>query len=53
MTTSPDWTRAVKIIDGADEIVLACHIRPDADAIGSMVALLHALSGSCWTSHDG
>jgi bifunctional oligoribonuclease and PAP phosphatase NrnA len=46
MTPGPDWARAVKIIDGADEIVLACHIRPDADAIGSMLALLHALSGT-------
>jgi bifunctional oligoribonuclease and PAP phosphatase NrnA len=46
MTTSPDWPGAVKIIDGADEIVLACHTRPDADAIGSMLALLHALSGA-------
>jgi bifunctional oligoribonuclease and PAP phosphatase NrnA len=44
-TTNPDWDRTVKIIDGADEVCLACHIRPDADALGSMLALVHALSG--------
>ena len=43
MTTSPDWTRAVKIIDGAEQVFLACHIRPDADALGSMLAVTHAL----------
>jgi bifunctional oligoribonuclease and PAP phosphatase NrnA len=43
MTTSPDWARAVKIVDGADRVCLACHIRPDADALGSMVAVAQAL----------
>jgi bifunctional oligoribonuclease and PAP phosphatase NrnA len=44
MTTSNEWARAVKIIDGANEVCLACHVRPDADALGSMLAVLHALS---------
>jgi bifunctional oligoribonuclease and PAP phosphatase NrnA len=46
MTTSsdPEWARAVKAIDGASQICLACHVRPDADALGSMLAVLHALS---------
>jgi phosphoesterase RecJ-like protein len=44
MTTNNDWARAVKIIDGANEVCLACHVRPDADALGSMLAVLHALS---------
>ena len=35
--------RAVKPLDGAAEICLACHIRPDADALGSMLAVAHAL----------
>ncbi len=45
MTTSsdPEWARAVKVIDGASQVCLACHIRPDADALGSMLAVLHAL----------
>jgi bifunctional oligoribonuclease and PAP phosphatase NrnA len=38
-----EWARAVKILDGAAEICLACHIRPDGDALGSMLAVAHAL----------
>jgi len=45
MTTSPDWTRAVKLIDGAEAVCLACHIRPDADALGSMLGVAQALHG--------
>ncbi len=47
MTTSSDsaWARAVKAIDGASQVCLACHVRPDADALGSMLAVLHALCG--------
>jgi nanoRNase/pAp phosphatase (c-di-AMP/oligoRNAs hydrolase) len=43
MTTSPEWVRAVAILDGAQRVCLACHIRPDADALGSMVAVARAL----------
>jgi phosphoesterase RecJ-like protein len=43
MTTNNEWTRAVKVIDGASQVCLACHVRPDADALGSMLAVLHAL----------
>jgi bifunctional oligoribonuclease and PAP phosphatase NrnA len=45
MTTSSDadWARAVKVIDGASQVCLACHVRPDADALGSMLAVLDAL----------
>jgi bifunctional oligoribonuclease and PAP phosphatase NrnA len=38
-----EWTRAVKALDAAREICLACHIRPDADALGSMLAVAQAL----------
>jgi phosphoesterase RecJ-like protein len=38
-----DWTRAVALLDGADEVCLACHVRPDGDALGSMLAVAHAL----------
>ena len=38
-----EWSRAVKILDGATEICLACHVRPDGDALGSMLAVAHAL----------
>ncbi len=46
MTTSPepDWARAVKILDGASQVCLACHVRPDADALGSMLAFTQALA---------
>jgi phosphoesterase RecJ-like protein len=38
-----DWAKAVTLLDGADEVCLACHVRPDGDALGSMLALAHAL----------
>jgi bifunctional oligoribonuclease and PAP phosphatase NrnA len=38
-----DWARAVKILDEAEQVCLACHLRPDADALGSMVAVALAL----------
>jgi phosphoesterase RecJ-like protein len=46
MTTNPepDWARAVKILDGASQVCLACHVRPDADALGSMLAFGLALA---------
>jgi bifunctional oligoribonuclease and PAP phosphatase NrnA len=42
---SPDWARAVEILDGAERVCLACHLRPDADALGSMIAVAQALHG--------
>ena len=42
--TGADWTRAAKILDSADQVCLACHLRPDADALGSMLALAQALA---------
>jgi bifunctional oligoribonuclease and PAP phosphatase NrnA len=38
-----DWTRAVGALRQAGEICLACHIRPDGDALGSMLAVTQAL----------
>ncbi|GAA3123262.1 DHH family phosphoesterase [Streptosporangium carneum] len=38
-----DWDRAVGLVSSADEVALACHISPDADALGSMLALGMAL----------
>lgn len=43
VATESDWERAVRTLDGAADICLACHIRPDADALGSMLAVAHAL----------
>lgn len=34
-----DWKRAVDLLTKVDEVALACHIDPDGDALGSMLAL--------------
>lgn len=33
------WTRAVELLSAADDVALACHVDPDGDALGSMLAL--------------
>jgi bifunctional oligoribonuclease and PAP phosphatase NrnA len=38
-----EWAKAVKILGSARQVCLACHVRPDADALGSMLALALAL----------
>ncbi|HUY50473.1 MAG TPA: bifunctional oligoribonuclease/PAP phosphatase NrnA [Streptosporangiaceae bacterium] len=38
-----EQARAAALLDEADEVCLACHVRPDADALGSMLAFAHAL----------
>jgi phosphoesterase RecJ-like protein len=38
-----DWGRAIDLIEGADEVCLACHVSPDGDALGSMLAFAHVL----------
>ncbi|SEL64818.1 DHH family phosphoesterase [Nonomuraea pusilla] len=35
----PVWDRALRLIGRADEVALACHVTPDADALGSMLAV--------------
>lgn len=39
------WDRAVAVIEAADEVCLACHVNPDGDALGSMLAVAHGLRG--------
>lgn len=41
--TAAEWQRAVALIEGADEVCLACHVYPDGDALGSMLAFAQAL----------
>lgn len=44
MTIAPrEWDAAVAALEGADEIALSCHVGPDGDALGSMLALAIAL----------
>lgn len=33
------WQAAVDVLSAADEVALACHVDPDGDALGSMLAL--------------
>ncbi|MEU6999134.1 bifunctional oligoribonuclease/PAP phosphatase NrnA [Nonomuraea sp. NPDC046570] len=39
------WGRAVELVRQADEIALACHVSPDGDALGSMLAMARILTG--------
>lgn len=41
-----DWSEAVALIEAADQVDLACHVGPDGDALGSMLALGLALRSS-------
>jgi phosphoesterase RecJ-like protein len=45
MTTTehlPDLAEAAQVVAGAAELVLACHVGPDGDALGSMLAVAAA-----------
>jgi bifunctional oligoribonuclease and PAP phosphatase NrnA len=35
---APDWDEVVGVLAGADEIAIACHVNPDGDALGSVLA---------------
>jgi phosphoesterase RecJ-like protein len=37
------WQAAVDVLTTADEVALACHVDPDGDALGSMLALQRVL----------
>jgi phosphoesterase RecJ-like protein len=53
VVTDADWVRAVELIEAADEVCLACHVTPDGDALGSMLACalaLRALGKTCVAS---
>ena len=47
-----DLARVVEVLDGADEVALACHINPDGDALGSMLGLHLILRELEKTAHD-
>lgn len=50
-----DWSRAAAVLDGADEIAMVCHVEPDGDALGSMLALQRFLQlrGKCTVASYG
>jgi len=37
------FERAAQLVGGAREVALACHVNPDGDALGSMLAMHHVL----------
>src|SRR5918996_3744790 len=39
MVTAEVWDEAVRVLDGAEEVTLVCHVNPDPDAMGSMLGL--------------
>lgn len=39
-----EWSRAVELLSDAEEAVLACHVDPDGDALGSLVAMQRFLA---------
>ncbi|MDN3356498.1 bifunctional oligoribonuclease/PAP phosphatase NrnA [Actinomadura sp. DC4] len=41
--TADEWERAVASIEEAQSVCLACHVCPDGDALGSMLAFAQAL----------
>lgn len=41
--TADEWKRAVASIEDASTVCLACHVGPDGDALGSMLAVAQAL----------
>jgi bifunctional oligoribonuclease and PAP phosphatase NrnA len=41
--TPDDLERAAEMLQGATHVAIACHVNPDADALGSMLGLAHHL----------
>lgn len=39
MITEEDWKNAVETLSASDQVVVACHVNPDGDALGSMIGL--------------
>jgi phosphoesterase RecJ-like protein len=45
VVSEQDWARAVAALSQADHVALACHVDPDGDALGSMLAMARWLDG--------
>jgi phosphoesterase RecJ-like protein len=41
--TEDDWTAAVALLGASQRVVLLCHVTPDGDALGALLALGHGL----------
>jgi bifunctional oligoribonuclease and PAP phosphatase NrnA len=44
MIAEEDWERATALLASARSVALACHVDPDGDALGSMLAMRHQLA---------
>ncbi len=53
--TAEEWARAAASIEAANTVCLACHVCPDGDALGSMLAFAQALRlrGKAFTASFG
>jgi phosphoesterase RecJ-like protein len=50
---SEDWDEVVRLLKEADDVALACHVNPDGDAVGSLLAVslgLRKLGARTWPS---
>lgn len=50
---SEDWDEVVRLLKETDDVVLACHVNPDGDAVGSLLAVslgLRKLGARTWPS---
>lgn len=43
MIAEEEWTRAIEVLKASTEVAVCCHVSPDGDAYGSMIALGLAL----------
>jgi len=41
--TPEDLAHAAEVLRDTDRVAMACHVNPDADALGSMLGLAHHL----------
>ena len=39
MIQEEQWQEAAELLEGSEEIIAACHVNPDGDALGSMFGL--------------
>lgn len=46
MIPEVSWDRAVEVLRTSDEVIVACHVAPDGDALGAMLGLGTHLEGT-------
>jgi phosphoesterase RecJ-like protein len=43
MNKPPDWPKIVQVLSDAKQVVVACHVNPDGDALGSLLGTILGL----------